>query len=51
METLNKIVTKDVYRELQASHLPIFIWEAGAMAVEVYNRLKENGISADGFSG
>lgn len=44
----NSVLDK-LYAELKAEAYPLFIWGAGSMSVEVEERLKEQGIPAEGF--
>lgn len=44
-----KDVLRSIYQELKESGIPLFIWGAGSMSVEVENCLKEQGIPVEGF--
>lgn len=42
-------ILEKIYSELREANLPVFIWGAGAVSIEVENCLKEQGILIEGF--
>lgn len=44
-----KDALRTIYQELKEAGIPLFIWGAGSMSVEVENCLKEQGIPVEGF--